>query len=208
MAALLRDVPPAPTLARVSPPPASVQPGMPAWLPPAGELLPLIGRVLHGAGWLALAGMVIGARPLSNRDSQVRAAIDRFKLDPSRPADMAAAVAYAWALVNRSLLLGTASRWPSDEMVAAQVMRVVRADPSLLDVALAGDSGALATIRAAVKATPMPGVGYVARNDEEAALATQLMRQGKSSAGIQAALDDLRARRELQLLRSGAIRGV
>jgi hypothetical protein len=191
MAALLREAAPAP--APLSTPRTPTPPGTGATppLPPPGALMPLIGRLLRGAGWLVLAGTPLDGLIRANQEAQVRAAIERFKLDPSKPADMAAALAYAWARTNRSLLLGTSLPESAQDAVAEQVMRAVRADPALLDRAMASDASALATIRAAVKATPTPGTVYEGRNDDKRALIAQLFSDGKSGTETRATIEDV-----------------
>jgi len=56
---------------------------------------------------------------------------------------MAAAVAYAWARANRSLLMSTSLLESAQDSVATQVMRAVQSDPTLLDRAMSGDAEAL-----------------------------------------------------------------
>jgi hypothetical protein len=106
---------------------------------------------------------------------------------------MAAALAYVWARVNRSLLLGTSLPESAQDIVAEQVMRAVRKDPTLLNRAMAGDAAALGTIRSIVQAVAS-GQAIVTRNEEERRLVDKMIAEGKSGAEIQAALDDFRKR--------------
>ena len=75
--------------------------------------------------------------------------------------------------------------------MAERVLRAVRVDPALLDRALAGDG---APLKAAVQTAPVPGSGIETRSDEERSLVWQMVREGRSSADIQAALDARRGR--------------
>jgi len=142
---------------------------------------------------LGLAVTLLDALVRANREAQIRAAIERFQLDPSKPGDMAAALAYVWASVNRSLLLGTSLPESAQDTVAEQVMRAVRNDPTLLDRAMSEDAGALGAIRLIVQ-TVASGLAIVTRNDEERRLVAKMVAQGKSGAEIQAALDEFRKR--------------
>ncbi len=186
MVALVRDMRPAPSL-KV---PAIPGPRGPR-LPPPGQLAPLIGRALWGAGLLAL-GIALDALIRANREAQIRAALERFQLDPSKPADAAAALAYVWARVNRALLLGTSLPESAQDAVAARVMRSAQADPTLLDRAISGDAKALAAIREAVQSVEL-GFAIETQSDEERDLVSQMQAQGRSGSEIQAALDQRRA---------------
>ncbi len=136
--ALLRDLPkPAPPV--TAPPVSSPPVRLP--IPPPGQLAPFLRGALRKAGWLGLAVTLLDALVRANREAQIRAAIERFQLDPSKPGDMAAALAYVWASVNRSLLLGTSLPESAQDTVAEQVMRAVRNDPTLLDRAMSEDAG-------------------------------------------------------------------
>ncbi len=115
---------------------------------------------------------------------------------------MAAALAYVWANNNRSLLvlslpdngqLGTFLPESAQSTVAEQVMRAVQKDPTILNRVLSGDAAAGEAIRSIVQ-TIASGLAVVTRNDEERKLVDQMISEGKNSADIQAALDDLRKR--------------
>ncbi len=187
MVTLVRDMRPAPNLRLPAiPPPSGPK------LPPVGPLVPLLRGVLLRAGLLALAGIALDALIRANQEAQLRAALERFQLDPSKPADAAAALAYVWARVNRSLLLGTSLPESAQDAVAARVMRSVQADPTLLDRAMAGDAQALASIREAVQSVEL-GFAVETRTDAERDLVSQMRAEGRSGADIQAALDQHRA---------------
>jgi hypothetical protein len=64
-------------------------------LRPPGQLTPLLAGALRDAGLLVLAKIALDALIRANWDAQIREALTRFHLDPSKPADAAAALAYA-----------------------------------------------------------------------------------------------------------------
>ncbi len=72
-------------------------------------------------------------------------------------------------------------------------MRAVRADPTLLGRALAGDAASMTSLRAVAQGAAVPGSGIETRTDEERSLVVQMVGEGKSGAEIQAALDQHRA---------------
>jgi len=190
MLALMRELPkPAPP---VTSPPVITPPVRPP-IPPPGQLAPFLRGLFQKAGWLGLAITLLDALIRSNREAQIRAAIERFQLDPANAADMAAALAYVWARVNRSLLLGTSLPESAQDIVAEQVMRAVRKDPTLLNCAMAGDAAGLGTIRSIVQ-TVASGRAIITRNEEERGLVDKMIAEGKSGAEIEAALDDFRKR--------------
>jgi len=188
MIALLRDVPaPAPAA-----PPASTTPAGPR-LPLPGQLGPLLRTVLRGASLAAVAAL-LDAFTSRAEEQQIRDAIERFKLDPSNPADAAAALAFRWAQSKGPWLFDTPQTGPAMQAMAEHVMRAVQADPTLLNRALAGDAAGLASLNAAAQDAAVPGSGIETRTDEERSLVAQMMNEGKSGAEIQAALDELRKR--------------
>ena len=79
------------------------------------------------------------------------------------------------------------------QAMATRVLRGVQADPTLLQRALAGDDGALASLNAVAQGKAEPGLAIETRSDEERALVAQLISEGKTGAEIQTALDYLRA---------------
>ena len=197
--ALLRDLPEPASPA--TPPPVIKPPVRPA-LPPPGQLTPLLRGVLRKAGLAGLALTALEALIEAHREAEIRAAIERFKLDPTKASDMAAAVAYVWASHNRALLivtppgdgqLGTSLPESAQGTVAEQVMRAVQKDPTLLDRAMSGDAGALGTIRSIVQ-TVASGLEVIVRNEEERQLRDDMIAEGKTKEEIQAKLDELRKR--------------
>ena len=117
--ALLRDVP-VPTGPSVARPPvaAPVGPG----LPPPGSLGPLLRTVLRGALVGAAAGL-LEAYASRDQERQLRDVIERFKLDPSNPADAVAALAFRWAQNEGPWLFDTPQTGPEMQAMAARVMR-------------------------------------------------------------------------------------
>ena len=196
---LLRDLPkPAPP---VTVPPVIRPPVRPV-LPPPGQLAPLLRSVLQKAGLAGLALAALEALIGANREAEIRAAIERFKLDPTKAGDMAAALAYVWASHNRALLIvappgngevGTSLPESAQGTVAEQVMRAVQKDPTLLDRAMSGDAGALGAIRLVVQ-TVASGLEVIVRNEEERQLRDRMIAEGKTGEEIQAALDERRKR--------------
>ena len=120
--------------------------------------------------------------------------VERFGLDPSNPADAAAALAFRWAQANGPWLFDTPQTGPAMQAMAERVMRAVQADPTLLDRSLAGDAPSMASLKAVAQGAAAPGSGIETRNDEERSLVAQMVGEGKSGAEIQAALDGLRNR--------------
>ena len=192
---LLRDLPkPAP--------PVTAPPAIRLALPPPGQLVPVLRSVLRKAG---LAGLVLAALEAlieARREVEIRAAIERFKLDPTKAGDIAAALAYVWASHNRALLvvappgngqLGTSLPESAQSTVAGQVMRAVQKDPTLLERAMSGDAGALGAIRSIVQ-TVASGLEVIVRNEEERQLRDRMIAEGKTGEEIKAALDELRRR--------------
>ena len=197
--ALLRDLPksasPVTSLPVIRPP---VRPA----LPPPGQLAPLLRGVLRKAGLAGLALTALEALIEAHREAEIRAAIERFKLDPTKASDVAAALAYVWASHNRALLivtppgdgqLGTSLPESAQGTVAEQVMRAVQKDPTLLNRAMAGDAGALGAIRSIVQ-TVASGLAVIVRNEEERQLRDDMIAEGKTGEEIQAKLDELRRR--------------
>ena len=197
--ALLRDLPKPPSPATV--PPVIRPPARPV-LPPPGQLAPQVRSVLRKAGLAGLALTALEALIGAHREAEIRAAIERFKLDPTKAGDVAAALAYVWASYNRALLIvtppgngqvGASVPESAQDTVAEHVMRAAQNDPTLLDRAMAGDAGALGTIRSIVR-TVASGLEIITRNKEERELVDKMTAEGKSSAEIQAALDEFRKR--------------
>ena len=164
--ALLRDVP-VPTGPFVARPPvaAPVGPG----LPPPGPLGPLLRTVLRGALVGAAAGL-LKAYASRDQERQLRDVIERFKLDPSNPADAAAALAFRWAQNQGPWLFDTPQTGPEMQAMAARVMRAVQADPTLLARALDGDRASMMVLTAMAQGKTVPGSGIETRTDEERAL--------------------------------------
>ena len=189
MAALLREVPTraAPPVVR-SPVAAPAGPG----LPPPGLLGPLLRTVLRGA-LLGVAAGLLDAYTSREQEQQTRDVIERFKLDPTNPADAAAALAFRWAQNKGPWLFDTPQTGPEMQAMAERVLRGVQADPTLLGRALDGDRASMAALTAVAQGKTVPGSGIETRTDEERALVAQIMSQGMNGAEIQAALDHLRA---------------
>jgi len=179
MLALLREVP---------------RPAMPAVSPPPGQLGPLLRGALRGTGLLGIAAGLLDAYTRGEEERQTRAVIERFGLDPSNPADAAAALAFRWAQTRGPWLFDTPQTGPEMQAMAERVMRAARADPTLLGRALAGDAASVASLKAVAQGAAMPGSGIETRDDEERSLVAQMISEGKSGAEIQAALDGLRNR--------------
>ena len=184
MLALLRDVP-KPAVPTVSPRPGAL---------PPGQLGPLLRGALRGAGLLGMAAGLLDAYTRGEEERQTRAVVERFGLDPSNPADAAAALAFRWAQANGPWLFDTPQTGPAMQAMAERVMRAVQADPTLLDRSLAGDAPSMASLKAVAQGAAAPGSGIETRNDEERSLVAQMVGEGKSGAEIQAALDGLRSR--------------
>jgi len=189
MLALLRDVP-TPTAPTLAPPPSAMPAG--PRLPP-GQLGPLLRTVLRGAGVLGAAAELLDAYTRREQEQQLRDVIERFKLDPTNPADAAAALAFRWAQNKGPWLFDTPQTGPEMQAMAERVMRAVQADPMLLGRALDGDRASMAALTAMAQGKTVPGSGIETRTDEERALVAQMMSQGTNGAEIQAALDHLRA---------------
>ena len=189
MLALLQDL--RPTAPAVRPPPSAIPAG--PRLPPPGQLGPLLRGVLRGAGLLGLAAGLLDAYTRGEEERQTRAVIERFGLDPSNPADAAAALAFRWAQNRGPWLFDTPQTGPAMQAMAERVMRAVQADPTLLGRALAGDAASMASLRAVAQGAAVPGSGIETRTDEERSLVAQMVGEGKSGAEIQAALDQHRA---------------
>ena len=187
--ALLRDVP-VPTRPSVARPPvaAPVGPG----LPPPGPLGPLLRTVLRGALVGAAAGL-LEAYASREQERQLRDVMERFKLDPSNPADAAAALAFRWAQNKGPWLFDTPQTGPAMQAMAERVMRAVQADPTLLARALDGDRASMTALTAMAGGKTVPTSGLQPRTDEERALVARMMSQGTNGGEIQAALDHLRA---------------
>lgn len=197
--ALMRDLP-TPAQPVVAPP--AIRPLGKTALPPPGALAPLLRNTLQRAGWVGGALTIFDGLIGAHRESEIRAAIERFKLDAGKAGDVAAALAYVWASHNRALLvavpagngqLATLLPESAQGAVAEQVMRAVQKDPTLLERAMSGDAGALGTIRSIVQ-TVASGLAVITRNDEERRLVDRMLMEGKSGAEVQAALDELRKR--------------
>ncbi len=181
---LVKDMPaPAPLAAKAPARPEPPSPNRP--------LMPL--GAARGLGAIGLAAKALEVMRQHAEADQVQAAIERFKLDAAKPQDLAAARGYVWAQYHGPMLFGTPFAGPEMEAMAE---RVLRADPALLDRALAGDD---APLKAAVQAAPVPGSGIETRSDEERSLVAQMVREGRSSADIQAALDARRGRSRTQV---------
>lgn len=191
MLALLRDVP-TPTAPTLAPPPSAMPAG--PRLPPPGQLGALLRTVLRGAGVLGAAAELLDAYTRREQEQQLQDVIERFKLDPTNPADAAAALAFRWAQNNGPWLFDTPQTGPAMQAMAERVMRAVQADPTMLNRALAGNAASMTALKAVAQGTAVPGSGIETRTDEERSLVARLMSEGKSGTEIQAALDDLRSR--------------
>lgn len=184
---LARDVTPFATPDTAAPAAAPLaKPGLPA----AGEVVLRLVRALAG---LAIASEVLQAYARSTDAALLRNIIQRFGLDPSKPGDAVAAVAFAWAEFRGPWVLGLPQTGPALDTEAERVMRAARADPALFARALDGEMAALSTLQAVAQGTMILGFGYETLDDEERALVAQLEAEGKSGNEIAAALEEHRA---------------
>ena len=124
--------------------------------------------------------------------ADVRLTIKRYGLDASKPADVMAAYAFLWAEDHGPWLFDTPQTGPKMVAMAERVMRTAQADPALFARAVGGDEDAQKDFSTKIMA-PVPGSGIETRSDEERALVEQRLREGKSSAEIQAELEGQRA---------------
>ncbi len=190
MVALLREMP-----ALVAPPVARPPTTAPAgpWLPPPAQLGPLLRSVLRGALLGAAAGL-LEAYTSREQEQQIRDVIKRFKLDPTNPADAAAALAFRWAQNKGPWLFDTPQTGPAMQAMAERVMRAVQADPTLLGRALDGDRASMAALTAMAQGKTVPGSGIETGTDDERDLVAQLAREERNTVEIQTALDEWRGR--------------
>ena len=189
MVALLRDIP-VPTAPSVARPPVTAPTG--PGLTPAGQLGPLLRTVLRGA-LVGVAAGLLEAYTIREQEQQIRDVIDRFKLDPTNPADAAAALAFRWAQNKGPWLFDTPQTGPAMQAMAERVMRAVQADPTLLGRALDGDRASMTALTTMAQGKTVPGSGIETRNDDEASLVAQMMSEGRTGEEIQTALDYRRA---------------
>jgi len=188
MIALLKDVP-TPVAPRVTAPPIVAPPSR--GLPPPGLLGPMLRTVVRGA-LVGVAAGLLEAYTSREQEQQIRAAIERFKLDPANPADAAAAVAFRWAQNKGPWLFDTPQTGPEMHAMAERVMRAVQADPTLLSRALDGDRASMTALTTMAQGKTVPGSGIETRTDEERSLVGQMMGAGRSGSDIQTTLDSLR----------------
>lgn len=147
--------------------------------------------VLRGA-LVGIAAGLLEAYTSREQEQQIRDVIERFKLDPTNPADAAAALAFRWAQNKGPWLFDTPQTGPEMQAMAERVMRAAQADPTLLGRALDGDRPSMAALTAMAQGKTVPGSGIETRTDEERALVGQMMSAGRSGSDIQTALDSLR----------------
>ena len=153
--ALLKDVP-TPVAPRVTAPPVVATPGR--GLPPPGLLGPMLRTVLRGA-LVGVAAGLLEAYTSREQEQQIRAVIERFKLDPANPADAAAAVAFRWAQNKGPWLFDTPQTGPEMQAMAERVMRAVQADPTLLSRALDGNRASMTALTTMAQGKTVPGAG-------------------------------------------------
>ncbi len=197
--ALMRDLP---SPASPSTVPPLITPIVKPPLPPPGQLAPLLRGALQKAGLAGLTLAALMALIEAHRETEIRAAMERFKLDPTKGDDVAAALAYVWASNNRALLvvtplkdgqLGPSLPASAQDVVAEQVKRAVQKDPTLLDRAMSGDAGALGAIRSIVQ-TVASGLTVITRNQEEREFVDNMIADGRTGDEILAALNEFRKR--------------
>ena len=188
MVALIRDV----QVPAVPPAVRAIPRMVPPRLMPRGPVGPLLRGALRGA-LFGIAIEMLEAYSEQDQEQQNRDAIERFKLDPTNPADAAAALAYRYAQFHGPWLFDTPPTGPLMQAMAERVMRGVQADPTLLNRALEGDRAAIADLTEIAQGKVVPGSGIETRTDEERALVAQMMGERSGGTEIQAALDHMRA---------------
>ncbi len=96
---------------------------------PDGGILPEVARL----GWAGLVGLAMSLEAWTHhrQEAQIADAMSRFGLDPSRPADVAAANAYVWSRYNLSSFRGVPSQGPAFDAACETVMRFVRMYPGV-----------------------------------------------------------------------------
>jgi len=70
---------------------------------------------------VGVAAGLLEAYTSREQEQQIRAAIERFKLDPANPADAAAAVAFRWAQNKGPWLFDTPQTGPEMHAMAERV---------------------------------------------------------------------------------------